>query len=308
MKVPLLQLIKDEQTEHKIAMSEFYTYAEITRQGFAQAVRRADSERDLWVSIEPLILAYRLTKDRRAGSRMLFYNLNIKDKFGMGVNTFEKLLSDRGFCLAPLRTKVVTTRSSLQSWNYPNLLSKLKVNGINQVVVGDITYVHINGQRFFLFCLTDIYSARIVGHYLGRNMRAVDAMEAAKMWISLRKPENLKSCIHHTDGGGQYFSRIYLTMLKGMEAQISRAVTCLENGYAEQRNGLIKHHFLPTITTSGTGVPRKQMKQIIDMYNHERKQESMGWLSPVVFEESVSKMDIKPEIELFDFKKNGFGF
>ena len=308
MKIPLLQLIKDEQIVHKIAMSEFYRYASITRQGFAQAVERIKSDKDLWVSIEKLVLDYRLTKDRRAGSRSLFYNLNIKDKFGIGVNTFENLLSDHGFNLAPLRVNVVTTRSSMQSWNYPNLLNKLKVTGINQVVVGDITYVHINGQRFFLFCLTDIYSARIVGHYLSRNMRAVDAMEAAKMWISLRKRENLKNCIHHTDGGGQYFSRLYLTMLKGMGVQISRAVTCLENGYAEQRNGLIKHHFLPTITTSSTGVPRKQMQQIIEMYNHERKQEGLGWLSPLVFEESVSRMDIKPVLELYDFKKNGFGF
>lgn len=289
-------------------MSEFYKYADITRQGFAQAVRRSDSEKDLWPHIEDLVSNYRSTQDRRAGSRSLFYNLNIKEEFGIGVNTFEKLLSARGFSLAPLRTRVVTTKSSMQSWNYPNLLNKLKVNGINQVVVGDITYVYINGQRFFLFCLTDIYSGRIVGHCLSRNMRASDAVQAAGIWIKLRKRENLKSCIHHTDGGGQYFSKIYLTMLNEMGIQISRAVTCLENGYAEQRNGLIKHHFLPTITSSGTGIPRQQLKRIVEAYNHERKQEGLGWLSPVGFEESVSGMNIKPEIELFNFNKNGFGF
>lgn len=308
MKVPLLRLIKARETEHNIPMGEFYNYAAITRQGFAQAVRRSNSEKDFWPHIEELVSNYRSTRDRRAGSRSLFYNLNIKEKFGMGVNTFEKLLSDRGFSLAPLRTRVVTTKSSMQSWNYPNLLNKLKVNGVNQVVVGDITYVHINGQRFFLFCLTDIYSGRIVGHCLSRNMRAAGAVKAAEIWTRLRKAGNLKSCIHHTDGGGQYFSKIYLSMLNEMEVRISRAVTCLENGYAEQRNGLIKHHLLPTITASGTGVPGIQLKKIVEAYNHERKQEGLGWLSPVAFEESVSKMTIKPEVELFNFDKNGFGF
>lgn len=310
MKLLLLQLIKREQPIHKLGMTKFYAMANISRQGFAQALECEREATIQWSAIESLILPYRKYKDRRAGSRSLFYNLDIKDKFGMGVNQFEQLLSDKGLCLAPLRTKVVTTKSSLQSWNYSNLLNKLKINGINQVVVGDITYIYLKGQRFFLLLLTDVYSARIVGHCISRNMRALDAVQAAQMWIKLRKRKNLANCIHHTDGGGQYFSDLYMGMLRGLKVQIrmSRAITCLENGYAEQRNGLIKHHLLPTMKMIGKEVPTKQIEQLIHFYNYERKQEGLKWLSPVEYEKYTSKLSPKPEIELYDFKQNGFRF
>lgn len=307
MMIPLLQLIHKE-VKHTLPMERFYTHAGITRQGFIQALERQQQADHMWLEIEKLVLDYRKKKDRRAGSRTLHCHLNIKDKYGIGVSKFEQLLSAKGYCLAPLRTKVVTTKSSLQSWNYSNLLNSLKVKDINQVVVGDIMYVFLKGQRFFLLCLTDIYSARIVGHCISRNMRAVEAMEAAQMWIKLRKPENLVGCIHHTDGGGQYFSDLYLGMLKDLKAKVSRAVTCLENGYAEQRNGLIKHHLIPLIEMVGTDVPRQQMKKVIKIYNHERKQKELNWLSPVEYEKYTENLDPKPQMQLHDFKQNGFGF
>ncbi|MBZ0255277.1 DDE-type integrase/transposase/recombinase [bacterium] len=289
-------------------MERFYARTEITRQGFARAISRRMEEDLNWSVIENSVCAYRKNKDHRAGSRSLYYNLNIKNKFGIGVNKFEQLLSDRGLCLAPQRVRVVTTKSSKQSWNYPNLVDGLVVNGINQVVVGDITYIYVNGQRYFLFCLTDVYSARIVGHCVSRNMRAIEAKQAADMWIRLRRPENLVGCIHHTDGGSQYFSELYLGLLNGLEVDISRAKTCLENGYAEQRNGLIKHHLLPTISVSGKDVPDRQIEQILKTYNHERKQQRLGWLTPVAFEKKVAEMKHKPKIKLHDFQNNENGF
>lgn len=300
--IPLLQLIQKGQVEHAIPMERFYSYVGITRQGFIQALKRQNQADLKWLEIEKLVLNYRRKKDRRAGSRPLYNQLGIKEKYGMGVNKFEQLLSAKGYCLAPLRTKVVTTKSSLQSWNYSNLLNGLKVEDINKVVVGDITYVFIKGQRFFLLCLTDIYSARIVGHCISRNMRTSEAMEAARMWIRLRKPENLVGCIHHTDGGGQYFSHLYLGMLENLKAKISRAVTCLENGYAEQKNGLIKHHLLPLIELVENEVPRQQIRNMIRVYNHERKQEKLKWLSPVAYEKYTSKLNQKPQMVLHDFR------
>lgn len=302
MMVPLLQSLRAGQPLHGVPMERFYARAGTSRQGFSQAECRLWEESAQWSAMEKLVVAYRKSKDRRAGSRSLFYNLGIKGRFGIGVNKFERWMSKHGLCLAPLRTRVVTTRSSMQSWNHPNLANGLTVNGINQVVAGDLTYVNINGQRFFLFCLTDLYSARIVGHHIGRTMRAVDAKKALDMWARLRGQESLEDCIHHTDGGAQYFSRLYLGAVAGLGARVSCARTCLANGHAEQRNGLVKHHLLPTIGAPGRGVPHLEVKQAIKRYNDERKQQALGWLSPAAFEEKAPKMDIRPELRLFDFK------
>ncbi len=302
--VPLLQAIQAGQSRHGIAMERFYLFASITRQGFFQARHRQLCEENVWQEIALLVKTYRTKTDRRAGSRTLYHNLGIKARFNIGVSKFEELMSENGLSLAPLRVRVVTTQSSMQSWNYPNLTNGLVVNDINEVVVGDLTYVVIGKNRYFLFCLTDLYSARIVGYSLGNRMRAEDAKIAMDRWINLRGESNLKGCIHHTDGGAQYFSGLYLAESKRINLRVSCAENCLMNGYAEQRNGLIKHHLLPTVThTEGKQLDR-EISRIMEVYNSERKQQALGWLSPVEFEKKISELKQRPEMVLYQFNKH----
>jgi transposase InsO family protein len=229
--------------------------------------------------------------------------LGIKSKFGIGVNKFEEMMSVNGLALPPLSTRVVTTKSSMQSWNYRNLVNGLFINNINQVVVGDLTYLSIFGKRYFLFCLTDLYSARIVGIGFGPNMRAQDAKKAMDEWVKLRKKNNLNGCIHHTDGGSQYFSALYLESLRDLGVSVSCAENCLMNGYAEQKNGLIKHHLMPTVRDLDGDVLYREIKRIIKVYNYERKQEGLGWQSPVEYEEKISGMKERPERILHKFNQ-----
>lgn len=308
MIVPLLLSIKSKQDEHGISMERFYTYVGISRQGFSKAFKVFERERLMIEKISILVKNYRQKRDRRAGSRSLYYNLDIKDQFGIGVNKFEQLMSAHSLTLAPMSVRVITTRSSLQSWNYSNLINGLLINNINQVVVGDLTYITLFGKRYYLFCLTDLYSARIVGIGFGSMMRAKEAKQARDEWVKLRRKKNLRGCIHHTDGGSQYFSGLYLKSIKDMDVQISCAENCLMNGYAEQRNGLIKHHLIPTVRDFHGDELRKEIKRIIRFYNCERKQESLNWLSPVEYERKIAGMANTPTLELHKYfdKKKGF--
>ena len=60
-------------------------------------------------------------------------------------------MSENKLCLAPLRIKIVTTKSDLQSWNYLNLINGKSICNINQVVAGDLTYVFIGRSLFYVF-------------------------------------------------------------------------------------------------------------------------------------------------------------
>jgi len=285
-------------------MEKFYHYVGISRQGFQQGLRAYESERTIMGEIEKKVSAYRFKKDRRAGSRSLFHNLHIKDEYGLGVNKFERLMSTYNLTLAPMRVRVVTTQSCLQSWNYPNLAEGLEIDGINQLVVGDLTYISMGRYRYYLFGLTDVYSSRLVGYKLYERMRAIEAKAAFDMWIELRGKENVNGCIHHTDGGKQYFSNIYMQAMDAAELNVSVARNCLQNGYAEQRNGLIKHHLLPTVNSNiGLGLTR-EIDQIFYFYNHERKQEALGWRSPVEFEAYVETLEIKPKWKIYASEPN----
>ncbi len=289
---------------HQIPMERIYKRFKISRQGFKKSVDRFESERSLMKKIKPRVKSYRLNIDSRAGSRSLFYNLDIKSEFKLGINKFEHLMSKYSLSLIPLRTRVVTTKSSLQSWNYKNLCNGLVINGINQLIVGDITYISIGRFRYYLFCLTDVYSARIVGHHLSTRMRKQEALLALEMMVKLRKVKNLTGCRHHTDGGGQYFSGQYLDRLDGLKIAVSVARSCLENGYAEQKNGILKNHILPTMDISYKQSFEKEIARVINNYNKIRKQEALGWKSPNQFERYVSSLESKPKLKMHDHETN----
>ena len=296
-----------------LVMEDLYCYLGITRQGYTQRLKSWQAEVTLMKSVESQVLDYRKHKERRAGSRSLYYNLDIKGQFGLGVTKFEQLMSQYGLTLLPLRVRVVTTKSVCQSWNYDNLLNGLTINGINQVVVGDLTYVYIGRPLFYLFCLTDVYSARLVGLWGSDRMRAEDAKQALDHWIRHRGKGQLKHCIHHTDGGSQYFSERYLRQLNAQDIQISVAQNCLQNGFAEQRNGLIKHHLIPCRQMQELQAFQQQLLEMDYFYNYQRKQQGLGWRTPVEYEQYIADLepDKRPVKTLHDFRqtaKSNMGF
>lgn len=292
MKQALLERLHSERLIHGIEMERIYSYLGVSRQGYYQKKARLEKESSMLSEIEVMVKDYRQQKDRRAGLRSLYHNLEIKSLYGIGINKFERLTSQVGLSLKPLRIRVVTTQSVCQSWNYSNLYKGLKINDINQLIVGDLTYIDLAGKRYYLFCLTDVYSARIVGVSLSKRMRAIDAKLALEQCVRLRGKACLKGCIHHTDGGSQYFSKLYLADMKTLKFQISVAKNCLENGYAEQRNSCLKHHLIPTMKLSNNMQSlQKELERAIKFYNHERKQECLNWLSPVDFEKKNKEIE-----------------
>jgi transposase InsO family protein len=310
--VPLLESLRVSISVHKLPMECFYRFVGISRQGYLKKRLGYYEQLKMVEEIGDLIKDYRTSKDGNAGLRSLYYNLDIKIKYDIGVNKFEQLMSRSGYGLVQKRVKVITTQACSNSRKYENLTKGLIINGINQLIVGDITYLLIGEFTYYLFLYTDVYSGRIVGWHLDDRMRATEGLKGLSMVIRLRGKVNLKDCIHHTDGGRQYFANLFLDRLHSVHFRISVAKNCLENGFAEQRNGLLKKHFLPLVNDFSLDGLRKHFEQFINFYNQERKQENLGWQNPVEFEESVKGLKEKPRMRLYDRDKNlvseRFGF
>ncbi|MBL0316086.1 MAG: IS3 family transposase [Flavobacteriales bacterium] len=303
---PLLQKLIENQDPDRPSMESFYRRTEVSRQAHSQWYFRYLKQSKMNTKLIDEVIQYRRTNDCRAGSRHLFYNLKIKERYDIGVTKFEQLMSQQGLSLPVVRVKVVTTKSSRQSWNYKNLVSGLKVTDINQVIVGDITYLHHNGLRYYFFGEKDVYSARLVGWSLSMNMKAENAEDALNMVIACRGSDKISGSIHHSDGGGQYFSTLFLTLAEANSIRMSRAKTCLENGYAEQFNAYLKHHMLPLIKSRSIAGMKQELSKLIHHYNHLRKQEELGWMSPVEFEKSLSIRKRKKILRMHDFDYKRF--
>jgi transposase InsO family protein len=89
----------------------------------------------------------------------------------------------------------------------PNLLLHAQPPiGINQVWLGDITFVPLTGARFaYLALLMDMYSRRIVSWELDENMTEALVLGALREAIRWRQPS--PGLIHHSDRAASKLGR-----------------------------------------------------------------------------------------------------
>ncbi|MFN7611535.1 MAG: transposase [bacterium] len=249
-------------------MQAFYRHVDVTRQAHHQWRVSNAAKQEMMSSMKKDIAEYRSSIDFRAGSRSCFYNLDIKRRYGVGVNKFESLVAEMGMTLPAVKVRVITTKSSALSWGYSNLISGLTITEVNTVMVGDITYLYQYGVRYYFFQFIDVFSGRVVGWVLADNMKTERAIEALRKVVKCRGKEQLKGLIQHTDGGGQYFSHRYIAKAEKLGIEMSRAKNCLENGHAEQFNSHLKHHIMPLVKSRSLIGMKRELKVLIDAYNN----------------------------------------
>jgi transposase InsO family protein len=118
----------------------------------------------------------------------------------------------------------------------PNLLleRELKVERPRQVIVGDITYLPLQGGGWaYLATWLDLYSRKIVGWQVAETMMANLIIEATAQVIRRERPA--PGLIAHSDRGGQYVATEFRALLKrsGFEQSMSRAEGTYDNAHAE---------------------------------------------------------------------------
>jgi len=101
-------------------------------------------------------------------------------------------------CRRPKRFRV-TTDSRHSFHVYPNLVSEMKLMGINQLWVSDITYVRLPKGFCYLAAILDAFSRRVVGWSLESYLDAELTIAALRMALSTRAITS--ELVHHSDRG-----------------------------------------------------------------------------------------------------------
>lgn len=236
-------------------------------------------------------------KHRNMGSRVMYHQLKIED---VGINKFEKIVSNNQLCVQIKRRRIVTTDGYYEKSD-KNLINGMVLSNINQVIAGDITYLILDDKTYYIFTLKDMYSKRIVGLYASENMFATNAITTLKQVIKLRG-DSIHNCIHHSDAGSQYKSNVYKNLLKKNQLKMSIAENCLQNGMAEQLNGVLKNDYIIKHVKNIKELNR-QLTEIKRLINEERPVEQIGYKTPVEFEEGLKTAEKSIKIELYDFTK-----
>ncbi|MCC6399033.1 MAG: IS3 family transposase, partial [Bacteroidetes bacterium] len=108
---------------------------------------------------------------RRYGYRRVSAELRRR---GMIVNhkRVVRLMREDNLLAVQPKAFVVTTDSDHDLEVYLNLASRIKLTGINQLWVADITYIRLHQEWVYLAVILDAFSRRVMGWELERNLTA----------------------------------------------------------------------------------------------------------------------------------------
>ncbi len=82
------------------------------------------------------------------------------------------------------RARVRTTDSDHELNVYLNLAARVRLSGINQLRVADITYVRLRAEFVYLAVVLDAFSRKVVGWALGRSLAAQLAASALERAVA----------------------------------------------------------------------------------------------------------------------------
>ena len=188
------------------------------------------------------------------------------------------------------RRRVCTTDSEHDHPVAPNLLlNRPAPSRPNEVWVADITYVLTAEGWLFLAAVMDLYSRQILGWSVWENLQAGGPIQALKR--ALVRREHPQGTIHHSDRGVQYACQAYRQELRaaGLVASMSRKGNCYDNAAMEAFWSTLKREAMAECRTWSKDRVRRELFEYIESdYNRSRLHSSLGYQSPVDFENQNS--------------------
>lgn len=200
---------------------------------------------------------------------------------------------DNLLCRRKRAFKPVTTDSNHSCKIYPNLAKGMKVTGLNQLWVSDITYIRMPKGFIYLAAIEDVFSRKCIGWSLGVQIDSRLVLDALTMAINKRKAIGFSNLVHHSDRGVQYASEEYADTLLENEINISmsRSGNPYDNAFAESFNKTIKVEEVYINEYETFEEAYKNIKHFIELvYNKKRLHSSIGYVPPDEFEREVLKI------------------
>lgn len=287
-------------------MEDLYKSIGKTRQDYHQRIKRESLSTAMEAYVLAQVKTWRINHPRM-GSRACYYSMkNNGIDIPIGVSYFEQLLSKHGLTVGPAKKSGPYTSDGKGKRDYPNLTHGLVLNGINQLVVADITYFWLTSRWSYLFTLKDVYSQMVISLIPSTNMESCNAIETLRDWVKLRGRARLVNCIYHSDNGSQYEANDFTSRLRDLKVRISRAENCQQNGSAEQLNHIIKNMYLKHFGIRTFSELQIACKKLIPLINEQRCVKQLGNITPATFEKSLKyiPLDKRRKVQLHDFQNN----
>lgn len=277
-------------------MEALYECVGIRRQGFHQYLRRraVQSVRD--EQILDCVREHRRDHPRMGARPMRVVMCRDESERELlqrvGKHKFEKLLIDNDLGVQPIRIYHRTTYSGIH--RFPNLVEGVTIQDLNKIWVSDLTYYLLRDGWAYLTFILELYSRRCIGYQLSRTMdtesTTLPALEMALKNRGIKDYHN--NLCFHSDGGGQYYDKAFVKLLRQYNIRSSMAECVYENPHIERFHSTIKNDYLIPWGVNSTSQLKKQVPRAIELYNSQRPHQSLKLKTPQEFEEFIQPISL----------------
>lgn len=261
--------------------------AQVSRAGFYRSLHEqtpVQEDMEVRSAIQQIALEHR----RRYGYRRITAELRRR---GMRVNRkrVSRIMREDNLLAVQPRAFVITTDSNHELEVYLNLAGRMKLTGINQLWVADITYIRLQAEFVYLAVILDAFSRKVVGWALDRTLAAQLPIAALEQAIAERHPS--PGVVHHSDRGVQYASGDYVGILRKhqMIPSMSRPANPYDNASCESFLKTLKREEIYANEYRDLDHLRANIEAFIEQYyNRSRLHSALGYRPPEEFEQAAN--------------------
>lgn len=260
--------------------------AQVSRAGFYRSLQEhlpVKEEMEVRSTMQQIVVEHR----RRYGYRRVTAELRRR---GMFVNhkRVARLMREDNLLAVQPRAFVVTTDSKHELEVYLNLAKRMKLTGINQLWVADITYIRLQAEFVYLAIILDGFSRKVVGWALERTLAT--RLPRAALEQAIAEPQPPPGLVHHSDRGVQYAADEYVQVLRDhqMIPSMSRPANPYDNASCESFMKTLKREEIYANDYRDLDHLRTNIEAFVEQYyNRCRLHSALGYQPPAEFEQAL---------------------
>jgi transposase InsO family protein len=159
----------------------------------------------------------------------------------------------------------------------------------HEIWVADFTYVKVGAVFHYFSTIMDLYTRKIVGYEVSKERNADMVLKSLRK--ALKRHPGQSPEIFHSDRGVEYANHMVGKQLEqlGIDQSMSGKGNCYDNAHMESFFHTYKSEFVYTESMKDFESFKQKTRSYVRFYNERRLHSSIGFVSPVEYENMERK-------------------